>query len=1096
MNEQSRAAIGSLLLTVLLTAAAADPVRGDINNGFNTEYLYGVQTAWKDDKPDAGDVLMFNKNTGAYVGKLIDFVADPDPDKQDWGWEMITFAYDGNGSARLFVARRMDRDTSQALPAETYRDIEIAEYTASGSLVKKVQLANTFLGTNHLGERVRVGCIRFSTYAGHADSLFIAALTRAPQYLPARVYEVNLNLTTLKNTYTGPSASDSGPRVDFDPSTGRMFMVASALNEPTQALGRGDLVAFNYAPAGTNPTTWTTLINGKVLARRDDPDTLADPGFPKPRQSVSISHQPIAVVYRGTDHEDGRKTLLIPSTWNWDATRMPCNEYYLDQSDAEGNLVRRGTFYNNNFFVSSGSLDRMTGSIWLARLYGYNSSNGFVRYDKYDKAVNTGIGANRGFSDVAIPGLASMGSGWVTNNGAAVVSSCASVPISQMPGPRIGFEDHVNIHANAYHLSVTEAFANELDPVIAQGQAEGKPVIVSDDNSSAANVTRVQEAIARTAALGEHYEHYDIHLGGDGRSPASGPRAHFGDFISTAADFPAESKQILTTLGTHASPLTPGGRLTVSGHEFLWDGQPVTLAGSSWFGALVAKMCDVDGYLDVLASYHVNLTRVWCIEQWTATANGAAGFERAGWLPYDGYKTPDSSLNPPETRWNLYSHNDQYFARVKEFVRKAAARGIVVQLTLFDRFGVQCSGSVGMYTDSPYYDPNNLPSISFLTCSGGFLPFLDLSPAPIWTVNQAFIQRMVSELNGYGNVIFEIMNEPHNQWPQTTIVNWHKAVADAVVQAYNSSSGSTVLASTDLGDPDVNQGMALVSVGDGDTQPATIGGRSCRRNLDPNDDPHFYFGLDQALNGTRSELFVTTEYYDTGSGSLALQYDSMDSAPFPDDIYKNGGQVALTGSDTWKSHTFRIVDARFAHRQNGGADFRILHSQPGLFYLDVVTVRDLGVIQPPAPVTVRRGETAVFNIVAGGTGPITYRWQRNGNDLSDGGSISGATSDTLQINNAQEPDEGNYRCIISHPNDSVPSAPAALKVSYLGDFDADDDVDMADFGAYQLCLSRTEGPYPPGCQWADFFVDGGVDATDTTLFLQCLNGANVPPACE
>src|SRR5690606_22516862 len=100
---------------------------------------------------------------------------------------------------------------------------------------------------------------------------------------------------------------------------------------------------------------------------------------------------------------------------------------------------------------------------------------------------------------------------------------------------------------------------------------------------------------------------------------------------------------------------------------------------------------------------------------------------------------------------------------------------------------------------------------------------------------------------------------------------------------------------------------------------------------------------------------------------------------------------------TWKSHTFHVLDARFAHRQNGGADFRILHSQPEVFYLDVVSVRDLGFVQQPASLLLRRGQTAELSVVAAGGAPLACRWQRDGIDLVDDGVITGAASATLRI---------------------------------------------------------------------------------------------------
>jgi hypothetical protein len=67
-----------------------------------------------------------------------------------------------------------------------------------------------------------------------------------------------------------------------------------------------------------------------------------------------------------------------------------------------------------------------------------------------------------------------------------------------------------------------------------------------------------------------------------------------------------------------------------------------------------------------------------------------------------------------------------------------------------------------------------------------------------------------------------------------------------------------------------------------------------------------------------------------------------------------------------------------------------------------------------------------------------------------------------------------------------------------GDFDLDGDVDLADFGHFQRCLSGTSVPQNnPACQDARFDGDSDVDPSDFSLFQQCLSGADVPgdPFC-
>ncbi len=66
------------------------------------------------------------------------------------------------------------------------------------------------------------------------------------------------------------------------------------------------------------------------------------------------------------------------------------------------------------------------------------------------------------------------------------------------------------------------------------------------------------------------------------------------------------------------------------------------------------------------------------------------------------------------------------------------------------------------------------------------------------------------------------------------------------------------------------------------------------------------------------------------------------------------------------------------------------------------------------------------------------------------------------------------------------------------DHDMDDDVDLEDFGWFQLCLSGDEvPPTTVPCRCADFDADNDVDALDVATFLGCLDGPEKPanPSC-
>jgi hypothetical protein len=82
-------------------------------------------------------------------------------------------------------------------------------------------------------------------------------------------------------------------------------------------------------------------------------------------------------------------------------------------------------------------------------------------------------------------------------------------------------------------------------------------------------------------------------------------------------------------------------------------------------------------------------------------------------------------------------------------------------------------------------------------------------------------------------------------------------------------------------------------------------------------------------------------------------------------------------------------------------------------------------------------------------------------------------------------------------NQSSPGLSNPVSI-WVVDADRDGDVDLADFGAFQQCLT---GPgrvqEDPWCNSARLDSDSDVDHDDFAILLNCLSGADVPidPAC-
>ena len=74
------------------------------------------------------------------------------------------------------------------------------------------------------------------------------------------------------------------------------------------------------------------------------------------------------------------------------------------------------------------------------------------------------------------------------------------------------------------------------------------------------------------------------------------------------------------------------------------------------------------------------------------------------------------------------------------------------------------------------------------------------------------------------------------------------------------------------------------------------------------------------------------------------------------------------------------------------------------------------------------GSGVQFSVVATGTAPLSYQWQKDGVNLTDGVRIKGATTAKLSITAVQKSDEGGYTCVVSDTAGAVTSKPATLTI--------------------------------------------------------------------
>jgi len=211
-------------------------------------------------------------------------------------------------------------------------------------------------------------------------------------------------------------------------------------------------------------------------------------------------------------------------------------------------------------------------------------------------------------------------------------------------------------------------------------------------------------------------------------------------------------------------------------HYFLWRGRPTILISSAeHYGAVINLDFDYRKYLDTLAADGMNYTRVFSGAY--VEPQGAFKIARNTLAPGPGrFLAPWPRSTQPGhpdggNKFDLKRWDDAYFARLKDFVSRAAARNIVVELTLFCPMYEEVQWSL-----SPMNTANNVNGVGAVGRNEVYT--LDKDPA-LLAVQEALTRKLVTELNGFDNLFFEIANEPY--FGGVTMA-WQHRIAGVIVE--------------------------------------------------------------------------------------------------------------------------------------------------------------------------------------------------------------------------------------------------------------------------------------------------------------------------
>jgi hypothetical protein len=211
-------------------------------------------------------------------------------------------------------------------------------------------------------------------------------------------------------------------------------------------------------------------------------------------------------------------------------------------------------------------------------------------------------------------------------------------------------------------------------------------------------------------------------------------------------------------------------------HYFLWRGKPTVLITSGeHYGAVLNRAFDYKKYFKTLESYGFNLTRTfsgaYCepIGAFKIQNNTLAPAKDKLICPWARSQTPGYANGG--NKFNLTKWNSAYFKRLRNFVKEAGKRGVVVELVLFCPFYKD-----DMWKLSPMNAVNNINDIGKMERTEVYT----LNHPRLLAVQDKMVHRIVKELRDFDNVYYEICNEPY--FGGVTL-EWQKHIAETIVKA-------------------------------------------------------------------------------------------------------------------------------------------------------------------------------------------------------------------------------------------------------------------------------------------------------------------------
>lgn len=222
---------------------------------------------------------------------------------------------------------------------------------------------------------------------------------------------------------------------------------------------------------------------------------------------------------------------------------------------------------------------------------------------------------------------------------------------------------------------------------------------------------------------------------------------------------------LFLTICTIASP-QPLMLNPANPHYFLFRGKPLVIISSGeHYGAVINPDFDYLKYLNTLQAEGMVYTRIFSGTYFERA--GSFGIEKNTLAPAPGKallpwkRSTEPGAVCGGNKFDLDQWDENYFTRLRSFISEASKRGIIVEISLFS--------SIYSYWDIQVWNRNNNINIKEEITKAAVQT---VNNGPVLKYQESFVRKIVSELNNFDNIIYEIQNEP---WSDHTVTATQKS---------------------------------------------------------------------------------------------------------------------------------------------------------------------------------------------------------------------------------------------------------------------------------------------------------------------------------